>query len=185
MKYNNTWLHAQLEANEKIKHLFFWGHQPMKDNRVNKSCCSQWYESPFEQDGIRYPTAEHWMMAGKARLFKDESTLAKILNCRTPAEAKKLGRIVQNFDRKIWEAHRSEIVVQGNVLKFGQDDDLWNFLDNTKERVLVEASPMDRIWGIGLAADAPGIEYPENWRGLNLLGYALMEARDRLRKQNK
>ena len=183
MKYNNTWLHAQIEAGEKIKYLFFWGHQPMKDYCVNKSCFSQWFERSFKHNSIHYPTAEHWMMAEKARLFKDEYTLAKIVNCRTPAQAKKLGRSVQGFDQTTWEAYRSEIVVRGNLLKFKQHEDLWDFLNNTKDRVLVEASPMDRIWGIGLASDAPGIEYPGNWRGLNLLGYALMETRDRLRKQ--
>lgn len=181
MKYNNEWLHTQVEAEEKMKYLFFWGHQPPRDNQINKSCCSQWYESSFVQDGIHYPTAEHWMMAEKARLFQDETMLTKILNCRKPAEAKELGRKVRGFDKSVWEANRIGIVVQGNYLKFKQNEDLWQFLDNTKSRVLVEASPVDPIWGIGISADAEGIEYPQNWKGLNLLGYALMEVRDRLR----
>ncbi len=182
MKYKHEWLHAQLAAGETLKYLFFWGHQPKKDGTIGKTCFSQWFERAFEQDNIIYPTAEHWMMAEKARLFKDEVRLEKILTCRTAAEAKKLGRQVQGFEQATWEARREEIVIEGNLLKFGQHDDLWAFLDSTKARVLVEASPWDKIWGIGLAADTEGVKYPENWQGLNLLGYALMEVRDRLRE---
>jgi ribA/ribD-fused uncharacterized protein len=73
-------------------------------------------------------------------------------------------------------------VVEGNLHKFSQDENLKEFLLNTNERILVEASPMDKIWGIGLAADHPNIENPILWKGENLLGFALMEVRDELRK---
>lgn len=120
------------------------------------------------------------MMAEKARLFEDEETLSKILNCNSPAEAKKLGRQVRNFDDKMWKAHRYEIVKRGNIYKFSQNEDLKTFLLKTENRVLVEASPYDRIWGIGLSKNSDKANYPEQWRGLNLLGFVLMEVRDEI-----
>ncbi len=181
MKYSNETLLKRIEAGERLKYIFFWGHRPALDGSINKSCFSQWYESPFEQDGITYPTAEHWMMAEKARLFKDTEILEEIIQARTAAEAKKLGRKVRNFDNAIWNENREEIVIKGNYLKFSQDEKLQDFLLKTGDRILVEASPYDRIWGIGLKADDTRAQYPEKWQGLNLLGYALMEARDQLK----
>lgn len=163
------------------KFLFFWGHQPSKDGTVIKTCFSQWWLSSFEVEGITYKTAEHWMMAKKAELFKDEEILAKILECKSPAEAKKLGRKVRNYDDKIWLENRYEIVKQGNFYKFSQNPDLKTFLINTNERVIVEASPVDPIWGIGMAGDHKDALNPEKWKGLNLLGFALMEVRNELR----
>lgn len=162
------------------KFLFFWGHQPNKDGSVSKTCFSQWWLSDFEVEGITYNTAEHWMMAKKAELFKDQEILEKILKVDSPAEAKKLGREVRNYDDALWLANRFEIVKQGNYHKFSQNADLKTFLLNTKERVLVEASPVDAIWGIGMASDHKDVLIPEKWRGLNLLGFALMEVRDEL-----
>ena len=97
-----------------------------------------------------------------------------------PAQAKALGREVSGFDEAAWEEHRWDIVVDGSVAKFQSDPTLTDYLLATKNRVLVEASPRDRIWGIGLAADSEFAERPAQWRGLNLLGFALMEARARL-----
>ena len=163
------------------KFVLFWGHTPAKNGAISKSCFSQWWEGhPFAIDGVTYPTAEHYMMAAKARLFGDEAVLAKILTARTAAEAKKLGRMVEGFDDARWEARRWEIVVAGNVAKFGQHAALRTFLAETGKKVLVEASPSDNIWGIGLAAADAQAENPAAWRGLNLLGFALMEARGRL-----
>ena len=99
---------------------------------------------------------------------------------RAAAEAKKLGRQVRNFDQLLWEEKRYEIVKIGNYHKFSQDEHLATFLKQTGDRILVEASPYDNIWGIGLSADAQGIENPHNWKGLNLLGFALMEVRKML-----
>lgn len=168
---------AAIENGFQPKYLFFWGHQPRKDGQVSKSCLSQWWDSPFEVEGILYRTAEHYMMAEKARLFDDEETRQKILVAGHPNEAKKLGRTVQDFDEAVWQEHRYEIVVQANAAKFSQNEALGTFLINTKKRVLVEASPYDTIWGIGLAEDDPKAGDPTRWQGLNLLGFALMEVR--------
>lgn len=180
MKYNNDWLIEQFKAKERIKYLFFWGHQPSKDRSITQSCLSQWWIEKFVVEGQSYSTAEHWMMAEKARLFNDNEILSRILQAKSPAEAKKLGRLVKNFDAKTWDDKKFEIVLHGNFYKFSQNTALKDFLLNTKERVLVEASPVDKIWGIGIAASDPKIENPLLWKGENLLGYALMEVRDKL-----
>lgn len=163
------------------KFLFFWGHQPNKDGKITKTCFSQWWLSSFKVEKVTYKTAEHWMMAKKAELFQDEEVLEKILQADSPAEAKKLGRDVRNYDNKLWLENRYEIVKQGNYHKFSQNKDLKTFLLNTKDRVLVEASPVDSIWGIGMASDHKDALNPEKWQGLNLLGFALMEVRDELK----
>jgi len=162
------------------KFLFFWGHQPNEDGSISKTCFSQWWLSSFEVDNVTYKTAEHWMMAKKAELFKDHAVLEKILQAKSPAEAKKLGRQVMNYHENLWLAARFEIVKEGNNHKFSQNPELKTFLLNTKNRVLVEASPVDAIWGIGMAGDHKDVMNPEKWRGLNLLGFALMEVRDEL-----
>lgn len=172
---------ARVSSGERVKYVFFWGHTPKKEGTVDASCLSQWYPAPFEVDGVRYATAEHFMMASKARLFGDEAACARILASAHPGEAKKLGREVRGFDAARWEAHRFDLVVRGNVAKFGQDDALRAFLLGTGDRVLVEASPRDTIWGIGLASNDERAPDPARWCGLNLLGFALMEARARLR----
>ena len=180
--YNLKELQSDFQKGKKLKYLFFWGHQPSKDGSITKSVFSQWWIGhPFTENGIAYKSAEHYMMAGKARLFEDEEHLSLILNCESPAEAKKLGRKVRNFDPQRWEAHRSDIVTQANYLKFGQHEELKSFLLGTQNRIIVEASPRDRIWGIGMGKNNPSALYPDQWRGQNLLGFCLMEARDRLR----
>jgi ribA/ribD-fused uncharacterized protein len=158
----------------------FWGHTPPRDGSVGRACLSQWYDAPFTVDGRTYPTAEHWMMAGKARLFGDERGLAAVLAAPDPARAKAAGRKVRGYDERAWRAARYEIVVAGNLAKFGQHADLRAFLVATGDTVLVEASPRDLIWGIGLAAGHPDVRRPIAWRGLNLLGFALMDVRERL-----
>nr|WP_294927606.1 NADAR family protein [uncultured Flavobacterium sp.] len=175
MKYNVENIAAE------SKFLFFWGHQPNKDGSISKTCFSQWWLSSFEVDKVIYKTAEHWMMAKKAELFKDDEVLAKIIKANSPAEAKKLGREVKNYNETLWLAARFDIVKEGNYHKFSQNPELKTFLVNTKERVLVEASPVDAIWGIGMASDHKDVLNPEKWRGLNLLGFALMEVRDELK----
>jgi ribA/ribD-fused uncharacterized protein len=91
-----------------------------------------------------------------------------------------LGRSVVGFDEQLWQQHRYEIVLTGNIAKFAQNKELCTFLLNSKNRILVEASPVDSIWGIGLAADDPLAMNPAMWHGLNLLGFALMEVRSLL-----
>lgn len=181
MNYTNETLLKRIEAGERIKYIFFWGHTPSRVGDIDKSCFSQWYESPFQEADITYPTAEHWMMAEKARLFNDTEILEEIINARTAAEAKKLGRKVKNFENAVWNENRAEIVINGNYLKFSQNEELKDFLLKTNNRVLVEASPYDRIWGIGLKSNDMHAQYPEKWQGLNLLGYVLMEVRDQLK----
>lgn len=171
---------ASIDAGNHPKYVFFWGHTPKGDGGFGPWWFSQWFPSPFEVDGVRYATAEHWMMAEKARLFGDAEHEALILDASSPGQAKKLGRAVRGFDQAAWEAARFEIVVRGNVYKFGADEDRRAYLLGTRKRVLVEAAPRDRIWGIGLGAERARDTHPSKWRGRNLLGFALMEARDRL-----
>ncbi|MEU3605844.1 NADAR family protein [Streptomyces sp. NPDC035033] len=177
-------LTQQVSRGEKVKWLHFWGHRPAPDGRLSASCLSQWWPSPFVVDGVRYATAEHWMMAGKARLFGDAEAEEAALAAPTPAQAKNAGRLVRGFDETVWARERSGIVVAGSVHKFASDEGLRSYLLGTGRRVLVEASPVDRVWGIGLAAGDPGAHDPARWRGLNLLGFALMEARERLRTED-
>jgi ribA/ribD-fused uncharacterized protein len=147
---------------------------------IGRGCLSQWWEGSFSENGIVYPSAEHYMMAGKARLFGDERTEARILAAGHPKEATGLGRQVKAFDEAAWVAQRFELVARGNVAKFGQDPALRAYLLGTGRRILVEASPLDRLWGIGLRAEDQRARRPSQWLGLNLLGFALMEARFRL-----
>ena len=181
--YNNNWLIDQYRSGNKPELLFFWGARPNQDGNIGKSCLSQWWQAPFTVADITYPTAEHWMMAEKARLFKDDKTLGQIIQAETPDKVKKLGRLIKNFNAAIWDQHKFDIVVSGNIHKFSQHTALQNFLLSTKEAVLIEASPLDRIWGIGLGESNPAAQNPAEWQGLNLLGYALMQVRDKLSKK--
>lgn len=161
------------------EYLFFWGHT--SKGPLGKECLSQWYPAAFTHEGRTYTTAEHWMMAGKARVFGDDAALDRVFAAASPADAKKIGREVRNFDPDVWDRERYAVVIEGNVLKFGQNAALGEFLQATGDQVLVEASPRDRIWGIGMGASNPAAQDPTQWRGLNLLGFALMRARERLR----
>ncbi|GHC87761.1 hypothetical protein GCM10010309_67700 [Streptomyces violaceochromogenes] len=169
-----------VRAGARVGYLHFWGHRPRPDGRIGASCLSQWWPAPFTVDGVAYATAEHWMMAAKARLFEDAAAERAALAAGHPAEAKKAGRLVRGFDEAVWARERFRIVVEGSVHKFGAHPELLAYLLGTGNRVLVEASPVDRVWGIGLAANDEAAMDPERWRGPNLLGFALMEARERL-----
>lgn len=172
-------LRKRFNAGEKLKYVFFWGHQQAKSG-ITASCFSQWYGAPFVVDGHRYASAEHFMMAEKARLFGDHENHAKILQASNPGAAKALGRQVRGFDDATWLAQRFNIVVRANQAKFSQNKDLGDYLRQTGSRILVEASPVDRIWGIGMAQDDTHAGNPMLWRGLNLLGFALMQVREEL-----
>lgn len=163
-----------------MKFLFFWGHQPERDGSIGKGCLSQWWPCSFVVDGQEFASAEHYMMWRKALLFGDAAVAARVLAASSPASAKALGREVSDFDDAVWVSSRLEIVVEGNLAKFGQDPALRSYLLGTGSRVLVEASPLDRVWGIGLDASDPRASDPSSWLGLNLLGEALMEVRSRL-----
>ena len=185
MIYSKEKIERLYQAGNNLKYLFFWGHQPNPSGKISSSCLSQWWNSEFNVDGTNYATSEHWMMAEKARLFNDQETLKKILVSESPRDAKKLGREIKNFDQYIWEKYRVKIVVKGNYFKFIQNKELETYLLNTKNRILVEASPVDRIWGIGLDSTSDFATIPTKWRGLNLLGFALMEVRDRIVKNQQ
>src|SRR5579864_1579266 len=163
------------------KYLLFWGHRPPAGGGVGQGCLSQWWPAAFAVDGLVYPSAEHFMMAAKALLFGDAEMAARIREAPHPGAAKKLGRQVRGFQELRWAAQRFDLVVTGNMAKFGQHPDLREFLLGTGDRVLIEASPQDRIWGIGLAADDERATSPRQWPGLNLLGFALMEVRHQLK----
>ena len=131
---------------------------------------------------MRYSCAEQFMMAEKARLFGDEEMLQKIMEARHPKEMKAYGRAVRGFDKDKWEKACYEIVKRGNEAKFSQNPELLEYLLGTKNRILVEASPRDRIWGIGMGKANPDAECPLKWKGTNLLGFALTEVRNSLLK---
>ncbi len=177
-------LRHRFNAGEAFTFLNFWGHRPRADGRPSNSCFSQWFESPFTLNEISYATAEHFMMAEKARLFGDDAILAKVLQARDPSAAKSLGRRVSGYDEAAWVARRFDAVVEGNHAKFSQNAVLGGYLLATGDQVLVEASPVDAVWGIGLAKDDPRAGDPNLWQGENLLGFALMVVRDRLRSPN-
>ena len=170
-------------AGQPFKYVYFWGHRPNPDGSVGKGCFSQWWPAAFDIAEVSYPTAEHYMMAAKARLFGDAEAEARILQANSPGHAKSIGREVRGFELKRWVEHRDAIVFEANLAKFSQNDELAAFLLGTKNRVLVEASPVDAIWGVGLAATDPAIATPAQWKGLNLLGFALMKVRQHLQER--
>ncbi|RFU32152.1 hypothetical protein B7463_g4169, partial [Scytalidium lignicola] len=164
--------------------IFFW-----KPHESEYGFLSQWHSSPF-QDADKsktYSSAEQYMMYQKASLFEDHEIGAKILKTTSPKEQKSLGRKVRNFDDDVWKKNRSRIVTEGSYFKFmyslSEDEGLKERLLATRERELIEASPMDRIWGIGFGAQ--NAESQKHKWGLNLLGIALMEARKRIRVEER
>ena len=149
--------------------VFFWGGP-----------FSQWHPSTFDLDGTEYSCAEQAMMVLKARLFGDEAAASRILSEAEPGAQKALGRTVRGFDETTWEAEREGIVKRVNLAKYGQNKGLRRKLFQTLGRELVEASPMDTIWGIGLDERAARQIPRGQWPGMNLLGRALMEVREEL-----
>jgi len=180
MYYDRADIEAAFKSEGPLNFLFFWGHQPSKDGKITSSCLSQWWPSAFEVEGIVYRTAEHWMMSHKARLFGDEETASRILKAESPKDVKQLGREARGFDAAAWDAKKLAIVQEGSFHKFSQNAALRDYLLSTGDLILVEASPVDRIWGIGLAANDDRASDPHQWQGENLLGFALMHARERL-----
>lgn len=182
MAYNIDTL-LQMKANRKYSDfVFFWGHTDRGEG-LSKTCLSQWFPSPFVVDDQYYNCAEQYMMAEKARIFGDEDVRQQILAENNQMAIKKLGRKVKSYDDAVWKSIRFDVVVKGNLAKFSQNEKLRNFLISTDDKVLVEASPKDEVWGIGLEEHSPEATCPRKWKGTNLLGFALMEVRDKLRKQ--
>lgn len=185
MKYTRDAIIQRFNNGERLKYIFFWGHKPSADGRITKSCFSQWYDCKFSVDGVEYSTAEQYMMSQKALLLGDRKIYNEIMNAGHPNEYKALGRKISGFDEKTWVQHRTDIVTRGNVAKFTQNQELKRFLISTNNRILVEASPYDTIWGIGMKSDDPKCENPDCWKGQNLLGFCLMEARDIITGDNE
>lgn len=158
--------------------VFFVSHKDKKTGYL-----SNWFLSDFEEDGKLFNCAEQYMMYYKALLMSDKDTAAMILTLKDPKSIKAAGRRVTNWNEKLWDGNKIDIVTNGLRLKFKQNKDLAQKLLATKDRVLVEAAHYDKVWGIGLRASDPDALFPEKWRGQNLLGQCLMVVRDELSKK--
>lgn len=154
--------------------IYFWMHN------TSNGEFSQWYPKPFEADGQLYPTAEHYMMCAKARLFGDAESEEKIRQEHVPAKVRDLGRKIAPFDGQIWDQHKFELVMAGNRAKF-RDPALREVMRKTGDRFMVEASPEDRIWGIGFSAEDAPKNVPD-W-GENLMGKVMMQVRNEIRQE--
>lgn len=141
---------------------------------------SQWSPSPFQIDGVWYNCAEQYMMAEKARLFGDAEREAMIMSATDPADQKRYGRQVQGFDKAVWEAHAKNIVRRATRAKYAQNERHRKALLATAGTTLVEASPSDKIWGVGLHPKDGRVHDRANWQGLNWLGEVLTEVRDEM-----
>ena len=159
------------EMNEKFT--FFWR---------SESPFSQWYPAVFIVGDVRFNCAEQYMMYRKALLFEDEVIARKILDASSPQTQKALGRKVRNFSEPVWEEQSHEIVYTGNHAKFTQNPPLQAALLATAGTTLVEASPRDRVWGVGLSEDDPRIHHRKQWLGQNRLGEILTRLREDLMK---
>lgn len=150
------------------KYVFFWG---------NQSTFSNWYLESFQHAGVWYNCSEQFMMQQKALLFKDYEQAEIIMRSPSPRDQKALGRGVYGFDRETWMRECIDIMVPGLVSKFTQSPKALQEIINSGDRIIVEASPTDRIWGIGMKQNDEGVEDQSNWKGLNLLGTCLMKSR--------
>ncbi len=180
MRYTIQDIRNRFDKQEKLDFLFFW--KPQKANAVlTNACLCQWHSCTFTVAMRTYFNCEQFMMAQKALLFNDIKIFNKILQTKSPKECKELGRLVKNFNPNKWDNYKYSIVLEGNMAKFSQNENLKNFLLSTEEKILVEASPYDKVWGVGLDEFDKRILNPYNWQGENLLGFALMEVRDCLK----
>lgn len=179
-KYNREAITQRYNNGEALDFVFFWGPG---ESKLPKACFNQWHPAAFHHNNFLFANAEQAMMAEKAYLFKDFGTLPRILECVMPRAVKALGRLVQGYVDSEWAARRLQAVVDINYEKFSQNHDLREILLATGTAILVEASPVDKIWGIGMAEDNPDCLHPPRWKGLNLLGEALMIVREQLRNE--
>lgn len=144
---------------------------------------SQWAEYPMTVNDVNFSCCEQYMMAMKARVFGDDETCEAIMAEPDPAKQKALGKTVRNFDQAKWDAVKEDIVYKGNYAKFTSYPHLALKLAATKGKIIVEASPTDQIWGIGLKESDPRATNPDKWRGQNLLGKAIMRVRDKMEEE--
>lgn len=145
---------------------------------------SPWIPTPFVDRGLTFISAEHRMMHGKAELFGDRETAEKILRARLPMQARDLGRQVQGFTEATWQEQREAVIFEANLAKFSALPDLKSFLLSTGSAVLVQASPLDKVWGSGLDLADPMLPDPKRWPGMNLVGFSLMRVRERLNQND-
>jgi hypothetical protein len=155
------------------EYTFFW-----------RGVFSQWSPSRFVFEAKEFNCAEQAMMYHKAVLFGDFNTAGKIMATPSPKDQQALGREVANFCQATWNAFARQLVVDISVAKFSQNKGLWEILDATGNTTLVEASPKDKIWGIGLAEEVAKKTPADQWVGTNWLGLALTEAREIIRENN-
>ena len=162
--------------------LYFYGHT---EKSGDKKVLSNWYRCNFKDpfDNQIYTSTEQFMMAKKAQIFKDNVSLLKILTTDCPRKAKEFGRQVKNFDEQMWSDRACDIVIYGCYLKFSQNDNLKNYILSTGERILVEASQYDRVWGIGISILSAKSGKP--WNGENLLGKCLNQVRSLIKNNQK
>jgi ribA/ribD-fused uncharacterized protein len=154
----------------------------LPNGKIGTNCLSPWWAAPFEVGGEIFATAEHYVMVSKARLFGDEAIATHIVKSTAPEEAIELGREVRGFDHTTWLDVRYGIVVAANLAKFTHRPELGVYLtQHTGRKILVDADPNDALWGIGLSANDIRARKPSEWRGMNWLGFALMEVREALR----
>lgn len=146
-------------------------------------CFSNWYRTWFVIDSTPYISSEQYMMSQKALLFKDTEIMNEILHSTDQKTIKALGRKVRNFDPEVWDQHKSIIMHDGIYAKFTQNNDLKRILLSTGKQTIAEASPWDKIWGIGMYASNPDAKDPSKWKGQNLLGKALMQVRDEIQAE--
>ena len=156
----------------KEKFTFFW-NGPF----------SQWASAKFTVGGVEYNCTEQYMMAMKAMFFDDDEALKSIMSTSSPYKQKHYGRLVENFDADKWSKVCEDFVYVGNYAKFTQNQEYYEDLMKTIGTTLVEASPVDKIWGIGLNAQDKRAQSRDTWRGLNLLGETITKVRDSLIKE--
>ena len=161
-----------------LEFIFFSGHQKTKNGNITKSCLSQWYQSPFEMNDVKYSCAEQYMMAEKARIFGDYDAFEKILKAYHPNQMKLIGKKVCNFNEEVWSQKKVSVVKIANMAKFSQNSKLKKYLLGTGSKILVKTNVYDSIWGIGLAKEDNDIINPLKWNGENLLGFILMDIRE-------
>lgn len=147
--------------------IYFWG-----------GIFSQWYKCHIYDDklDLTFVSAEQLMMYWKAVTFNDNETAKKIHEETDPKECKALGRLIKNFDSEKWDEVKYRIVKRASYLKFSQSPDLKEWMIMCSGFEFVEASPYDKIWGVGLGQDDPLIYDKNNWQGKNLLGMCLNDA---------
>lgn len=158
----------------------------MKNIAIYRNCVAFWgsplsnfYQCSFTYDNTEWTSSEQCFMAMKAKFFNDEETYKQILKAKTPKEAKRLGRLVKNFDTDLWDKERDNVMYEVLKEKFTQNDDLHDLLLSEKfvNKCFVEGSPVDGIWGVKISWDDPSIDNKSNWKGENRLGKTLDRVR--------